>query len=96
MEPGEVKPAREMGRTAARLYWQLVNEGRAMVQTRIKPYLEQVAEQARRVNRPRLPAQPDPRLLIVAAVILAWRSFTQIQVDLPPAGGAMTIAWSSP
>jgi hypothetical protein len=44
-----------------------------MVQTRIKPYLEQVAEQARRVEQTRVYRRNQILgLLIVAAVILAW------------------------
>ena len=44
-----------------------------MVQTRIKPYLEQVAEQARRVEQTRVYRRNQIfGLLIVAAVILAW------------------------
>jgi hypothetical protein len=44
-----------------------------MVQTRIKPYLEQVAEQARRVEQTRVYRRNQVfGLLIVAAVILAW------------------------
>ena len=44
-----------------------------MVQTRIKPYLEQVAEQARRVEQTRVYRRNQVLgLLIVAAVILAW------------------------
>ena len=44
-----------------------------MVQTRIKPYLEQVAEQARRVEQTRVYRRNQILgLLIVSAVILAW------------------------
>jgi hypothetical protein len=44
-----------------------------MVQTRIKPYLEQVAEQAHRAGQTRVYRRNQVfGLLIVAAVILAW------------------------
>jgi len=44
-----------------------------MVQTRIKPYLEQVAEQARRAEQTRVYRRNQVfGLLIVAAVILAF------------------------
>ena len=44
-----------------------------MVERRIKPYLEQVAEQAHRVEQTRVYRRNQILgLLIVAAVILAW------------------------
>jgi len=44
-----------------------------VVERRIKPYLEQVAEQARRVEQTRVYRRNQVfGLLIVAAVILAW------------------------
>jgi hypothetical protein len=44
-----------------------------MVQTRIKPYLEQVAEKARRAEQTRAYRRNQVLgLLIVAAVILLW------------------------
>jgi hypothetical protein len=47
-----------------------------MVQTRIKPYLEQVAEQERRAEQTRAYRRNQVfGLLIVAAVILAWALF---------------------
>jgi len=61
-----------------------------MVQTRIKPYLEQVAEQARRVEQTRVYRRNQILgLLIVAAVILAWALIhTNPKWISRPAGGA--------
>ncbi len=61
-----------------------------MVERRIKPYQEQLAEDQRRIEQRRLFRRNQTfGLLIIAAAILAWWLFhTNPRWIFPPAGGA--------
>jgi hypothetical protein len=64
--------------------------GSAMVQTRIKPYLQQVAEKARRAEQTRVYRRNQVfGLLLVAAAILSGGSSTPIRSGSFRRGGGV-------
>jgi hypothetical protein len=61
-------------------------EGRAMVQTRIKPYFQEVAEKARRQEQQRVfrRNQVFGLVLVAAAILIFWLLRTNSKWIFPP------------